>query len=100
MIHFGEPATAASHAVVSVAMSLQLQGGMCRKARIVLGGVAPIPWHLPEVEQMLVGNRVTLELASQAGKTAVSGAQGLSKNAYKIPLTEALVRRTLVSLAA
>ena len=89
-----------THAVVSVAMSLQLRGEICRKARVVLGGVAPIPWHLPEVEQMLEGNRVSSELASQAGKTAVSGAQALSKNSYKIPLTEALVRRTLISLTA
>ena len=89
-----------THAVVSVAISLQLRGGKCRKARVVLGGVAPIPWHLPEVEKMLEGNRVTPELAGQAGRAAVSGAQGLSKNAYKIPLTEALVRRTLVSLTA
>ncbi|MCH8818962.1 MAG: FAD binding domain-containing protein [Acidobacteria bacterium] len=89
-----------THAVVSVAMSLQLRGGICRKARVVLGGVAPIPWHLSEVEQMLEGNRVSSELASQAGKTAVSGAQALSKNSYKIPLTEALVRRTLISLTA
>jgi xanthine dehydrogenase YagS FAD-binding subunit len=87
-----------THAVVSVAMSLQIRGGICTKARIVLGGVAPIPWHLPEVEQMLEGNRVTPELAGQAGKAAVAGAQGLSKNAYKIPLTEALVRRTVISL--
>ena len=87
-----------THAVVSAAMSLQLRGGICTRARVVLGGVAPIPWHLPEVEQLLEGKRVTPELATQAGKTAVSGARGLSKNAYKIPLTEALVRRTLVSL--
>ena len=89
-----------THAVVSLALSLQLRGGICTQARVVLGGVAPIPWHLPEVEQILEGKRVTLELAAQAGKAAVSGAQGLSKNAYKIPLTEALVRRTLVSLTA
>jgi xanthine dehydrogenase YagS FAD-binding subunit len=49
---------------------------------------------------MLEGNRVTPELAGQAGKAAVAGAQGLSKNAYKIPLTEALVRRTVISLGA
>ena len=89
-----------THAVVSVALSLQVRGGICTRARVVLGGVAPIPWHLPEVEQILEGKRVTPELAAQAGKAAVSGAQGLSKNAYKIPLTEALVRRTLVSLTA
>ena len=89
-----------THAVVSLAMSLQFQGGICTKARIVLGGVAPIPWHLPAVEQMLEGKRVTPELAGQAGQAAVAGAQGLSKNAYKIPMTEALVRRTVISLGA
>ena len=89
-----------THAVVSLAMSLQFQGGICTKSRIVLGGVAPIPWHLPAVEQMLEGKRVTPELAGQAGQTAVAGAQGLSKNAYKIPMTEALVRRTFISLGA
>ena len=32
---------------------------VCRRARMVLGGVAPIPWRLPEVEKMLAGQRVT-----------------------------------------
>ena len=30
---------------------------VCRSARVVLGGVAPIPWRLPEVEKMLAGQR-------------------------------------------
>ena len=61
--------------------------------------VAPIPWQLPHVERMLVGQRITTELAGNAGQAAVSQAQPLAKNGYKIPLTEALVRRTLLSLA-
>lgn len=88
-----------THAVVSVAMALELEGGVCRSAAVVLGGVAPIPWQLPRVERMLVGQRLTEELASQAGKTAIVGAQPLAKNGYKVRLTEALVRRTLLSLA-
>ena len=87
-----------THAVVSVAMALQISGGTCRKARVVLGGVAPIPWQLPNVDQLLQGRRLTPELAREAGKVAVSGAQPLAKNGYKVPLTEALVRRTLLSL--
>ena len=31
----------------------------CRSARVVLGGVAPIPWRLPEVEKLLAGQRIT-----------------------------------------
>jgi xanthine dehydrogenase YagS FAD-binding subunit len=88
-----------THAVVSAAVVLRMQDGICRGARIVLGGVAPIPWQLPEVEAMLRGQRITKELAARAGRQAVSGAEPLSKNAYKIPLTENLLRRTLVELA-
>ena len=88
-----------THAVVSTAVVLRMQDGICRGARIVLGGVAPIPWRLPEVEAMLRGQRITKELAARAGRQAVSGAEPLSKNAYKIPLTENLLRRTLVELA-
>jgi xanthine dehydrogenase YagS FAD-binding subunit len=88
-----------THAVLSVAAVLEIDQGVCRMARIVLGAVAPIPWHLPHVERMLVGQRITTELAGNAGQVAVSQAQPLAKNGYKVPLTEALVRRTLLSLA-
>ena len=88
-----------THAVLSVAAVLEIDQGVCRMARIVLGAVAPIPWQLPHVERMLVGQRITTELAGNAGQAAVSQAQPLAKNGYKIPLTEALVRRTLLSLA-
>ena len=45
-----------THAVVSAAVVLEMDGDVCRSARVVLGGVAPIPWRLPEVEQMLAGS--------------------------------------------
>src|SRR5262249_49173957 len=35
-----------THALVSVAAVLFFDGDVCRDARIVLGGVAPIPWRL------------------------------------------------------
>ena len=65
---------------------------------MVLGGVAPIPWRLPKVEAMLAGQRITPELAAKAGEAAVEGAHPLAKNGYKIPLTKAVVRKTLLSL--
>jgi xanthine dehydrogenase YagS FAD-binding subunit len=89
-----------THAVVSVAAVLEMDGQTCRRARVVLGGVAPIPWQLPEVERLLEGQRITLDLATKAGDVSVSGARPLSKNAYKIPLTKALVRRTVLELAS
>jgi xanthine dehydrogenase YagS FAD-binding subunit len=88
-----------THAVVSAAIVLEMDHGVCRTARIVLGGVAPIPWRLPKVESMLVGHRITPELAASAGEASVEGARPLAKNKYKIPLTRAIVKRTLLSLA-
>jgi xanthine dehydrogenase YagS FAD-binding subunit len=44
-----------THAVVSAAIVLEMDQQICRSARVVLGGVAPIPWRLPKVEAMLAG---------------------------------------------
>jgi len=88
-----------THAVVSVAIVLEMGKQVCHSARIVLGGVAPIPWRLPKVEAMLAGQRITPELAAKAGEAAVEGARPLAKNKYKVPLTRNVVKRTLLSLA-
>ena len=85
--------------MASAAIVLEMDGETSKSARIVLGGVAPIPWRLERVEAMLAGQRITPELAARAGEAAVEGANPLAKNAYKVPLTKALVRPTLVWLA-
>ena len=89
-----------THAVVSAAIALEMDQQICRSARVVLGGVAPIPWRLQKVEAMLIGQRITPELAAQAGEASVEGAHPLAKNKYKVPLTKAVVKRTLLSLRA
>jgi xanthine dehydrogenase YagS FAD-binding subunit len=87
-----------THAVVSAAVVLEMDGQTCQRARIVLGGVAPIPWRLEKVEALLTGQRITPELAAKAGEAAVEGANPLAKNGYKVPLTKAVVRRTITGL--
>jgi xanthine dehydrogenase YagS FAD-binding subunit len=89
-----------THAVVSAAVVIEMDKDVCRRARIVLGGVAPIPWRLPDVEAMLTGQRVTPELAAKAGEAAVRGARPLAKNGYKVPMVRAMVARTLAGLVA
>ena len=89
-----------THAVVSAAIVLEMDKQICRSARVVLGGVAPIPWRLAKVEQMLAGERITDGLAAKAAEAALEGAKPLAKNAYKVPLTKGVVRRTLLELAA
>jgi len=89
-----------THAVVSAAIVLEMDQQVCRTAHVVLGGVAPIPWRLPEVERMLAGQRITENLAVSVAEKALEGAKPLARNGYKVPLTKGVVRRTLAELAA
>jgi xanthine dehydrogenase YagS FAD-binding subunit len=88
-----------THAVVSVAIVLDMDKDVCQSARIVLGGVAPIPWRVPEAERLLAGQRVTPELTAKVAEAAVAGATPLPKNKYKVPLTRETVQRAVLSLS-
>jgi len=68
------------------------------EARIVLGGVAPIPWRVAKAEAALTGKAMSKDLLAEVAKTALQGAEPLAKNAYKIPLTQTLVRRALAKV--
>ena len=87
-----------THAIVSVAVVMTMEGDSqtCRDARVVLGGVAPIPWRVPEAEKVLKGQRLTRELAAKVGAAAIQGARPLAKNAYKVPMLENAVARAVV----
>jgi xanthine dehydrogenase YagS FAD-binding subunit len=67
-------------------------------ARLTLGGVAPIPWRAMAAEQELVGREVSEELFARAADAALSGAEPLHQNAYKVPLARTLIRRALGAL--
>ena len=86
-------------ALASVAVALRLASGTVRDARIVLGGVAPIPWRVPAAEKFLVGKKLQPDVLAEAGKLALAEAKPLEKNAYKVPLTQTLVRRALTKAA-
>ena len=83
-------------ALASAAVAVRLAPNRTvSEARIVLGGVAPIPWRVPEAEKFLVGKELKLDVLAEVGKIALAGAQPLEKNAYKVPLAQTLVRRAL-----
>jgi xanthine dehydrogenase YagS FAD-binding subunit len=71
-----------------------------REARLVLGGVAPIPWRVPKAEAFLAGKALDPPSIDEASKIALRGATPLAKNGYKVRLTETLVRRALSKLGA
>ena len=76
-----------------------VRNGVVADARIVLGGVAPVPYRARKAEAALVGKPLDEASAAAAGVAAVDGARPLSKNGYKVPLTQAVVKRALLSLA-
>jgi xanthine dehydrogenase YagS FAD-binding subunit len=88
-------------ALASAAVAVQLAGdGTIKDARIVLGGVAPIPWRVPAAEKFIAGKRLTPEVLAEAAKIALADARPLEKNAYKVPLAQTLVRRALSKAAS
>jgi xanthine dehydrogenase YagS FAD-binding subunit len=88
-----------THAEVSAAVVLHVDGNHIRTASVVLGGVAPIPWRLTDVEHFLRGQSLSAAVAGQAGALAIANAQPLAKNGHKLPMTSAAVERALMRLA-
>jgi len=87
-------------ALASVAAAVQLASNQTvRDVRIVLGGVAPIPWRVPAAEKFLIGKQLNAETLAEAGRIALADAKPLEKNAYKVPLAQTLVRRALAKVA-
>lgn len=84
---------------LSVAAVLEMDGAVCKQARMVLGAVAPIPWPAPEADKVLTGARITREVAQQAAEVALKEARPMTHNAYKIPLAKNLVRRAILQAA-
>jgi xanthine dehydrogenase YagS FAD-binding subunit len=83
-------------AMASVAAALTLGANKTvTEARLVLGGVAPIPWRVPRAEAALIGKTISGEVLLNVAQIALEGAKPLEKNAYKVPLTQTLVRRAL-----
>jgi xanthine dehydrogenase YagS FAD-binding subunit len=87
-------------ALAGVAAAIQMDGGRIVAARVVLGGVAPVPWRSTSAENILTGAKVSDAVITRAAEVALDGAQPLDHNGYKIPLTQVLVRRALQELTS
>jgi len=92
--------TAGDFPLVSVAVGYALSAGRIHQARLVLGGVAPVPWHSPAAEAILEGQAPSPELAARAAAAALAEAQPLAHNAFKIDIGRALVARAITAVAA
>jgi xanthine dehydrogenase YagS FAD-binding subunit len=85
--------------LASAAALLEMAGRTCRRASVVLGAAAPIPWRARGAEAALAGKPVNADTTRAAAREALRGASPLAENGYKVPLLEAVVRRTLLAAA-
>ena len=85
--------------LASAAVAVEEEGGSVKKARVVLGQVATIPWRATKAEEALVGQPLGAASAEAAGQAAVDGAEPMTNNGYKVDLVTTLVRRVVASLA-
>ncbi len=87
------------HAIVSVATIVETNRGAVRDARVVLGGVAPIPWRARQAEDFLRGKSLTEDVAQRAGEIALAGARPMKDNVYKVNMAKLLIQRGLAAAA-
>jgi xanthine dehydrogenase YagS FAD-binding subunit len=85
-------------ALVSVAAAVRLEGRRVAEARLVLGGIAPIPWRASAAERELRGAEVSARVFARAAEAALDGVEPLRQNGYKVSLANALIRRALTTL--
>jgi xanthine dehydrogenase YagS FAD-binding subunit len=85
------------HAIVAVATVVLSSGGVVRDARVVMGGVAPIPWRAPKAEEFLRGKKLDEAAAQKAGEIALEGARPLKDNGYKVKIAQDLIQRGLLA---
>ncbi len=84
-------------ALVGVAAHITMADDIITDARLVLGGVAPIPWRVKDAESVLIGNRADAAAFSRAADVALERAHPLTKNGYKVELAKRLIERALVA---
>lgn len=86
-------------AVISVAAALRVDGGLIAEARLAIGGVAPMPWHLTACEFLLAGQKPDAATLARAAALSTEGARPLAHNGFKIQLLERAVERALHTAA-
>jgi CO/xanthine dehydrogenase FAD-binding subunit len=82
-------------AIVALASAFAVDGGKVTAARLVLGGVAPIPLRLNKVEGYLLGQPINEQTIAKAGELACEECFPLWNNQYKVQEIKAYIDKAL-----
>jgi len=91
--------THADIAKITVAVVIEVEGDICREARIALGAVAPTVVRATSAEELLRNKKIDDGLIQKAAETSVAHAKPItdirSTAEYRTEMTRVLVRRAL-----
>ena len=87
-------------ALVSCAAAARVTGNKLSQPRVALGSISNVPHQVEAANAFLEGKALTEDIAGQAADMILKDAQPLAQNAYKVPISNALIRRTLMQLIA
>jgi carbon-monoxide dehydrogenase medium subunit len=90
-------------AVASAAVCLEVEGGVCKDARIVLGSMAPTPLRCTKAEAMLKGQKLSEAVIAEAAGQAVAESSPISDQRgtawYRQKAAKPVVARALAQAA-
>ncbi len=88
--------------VVHLALIVDFDGRLIRRARLTLGSVAPVIIDAPQVETFLVGQELTNEVILEASELAAEAATPIDDvrgpARYRSEMVQVMVRRALTTL--
>jgi len=86
-------------AIVSVAAAFTVQNDLWQDGRVVLGGVAPVPYRATGIENQLKGKNIKTAIR-QAAATIRTASRPMSMNAFKVDVAQNMVERTILGALA
>jgi len=82
--------------IAEVAVNMEMSGSTVKSAHIILGAAAAVPYRSKAAEAAITGKVLNEENARAAAKASMAHAEPMAHNGFKIPVFEAIVRRTLL----
>jgi xanthine dehydrogenase YagS FAD-binding subunit len=86
-------------ALVSAAVAGVVKAGVFEEIKVVMGGVAPVPWRLEKAEDVLRGKPVSEALVRQAADAVLQDASPLRENGFKTDLVFAALKEAVLAAA-
>ena len=86
-------------AIVNASALLVMENGVCKKCRLAIGAVAPVPLRLKKVEEMVEGRKIDSDLLHHVGTTVEKEVRPItdvrSTEEYRRTVSGVLVRRAI-----